>query len=191
MQSFIIPYSILTRVVAVHTAAAERKRLLPVLGGCLFRVEGGQLAIVATDGKILVEEVYPLPDVPGMSIIFAASAIKPLAQFLKVPIKARRDAELILDNGKVSVALHGAVIPVNTVHGTFPPYDVFTPAHNNAKVTDYPSRVGIDTRYLARLDDLWGEAVVLDLRYRGMVFTPLYQTGAKRRALIMPVTLPS
>jgi hypothetical protein len=216
MQSLTIPLSILDRIVAVHTAAADHERTSPTLCGVLIapyqspdKVHG--IAIAATDGKILFEESYILAGVSSSvlssPVIVSEAGVSILAGWLKsirkaMPHAKNRDleAQFVADEKSIAVSIMhspvGAAI-LGLVDGTYPNYGncFANPCETGPQgLINRPYRIGVNAGYIGRLEKLWGNkssnAIIMDFRYHGIVCYPLSNATGNQRALIMPISLP-
>jgi hypothetical protein len=219
MQSLTIPLSILDRIVAVHTAAADRDRTTPVLMGVSIAPYQSpdnthDITIAATDGKFLIEESYVLAGVSSSAlaspIIISETGVGILSDWLKsirkaMPNAKNHDFEAMVSVDKKSITvsiLHspvGAAI-LGIVDGTFPAYagalDIRGQADESGNMLR-PARIGINADYMGRLEKLWCVkgitcGIVMDFRSRGVLVSPVNTNySGVRRGLIMPIILPT
>jgi hypothetical protein len=216
MQHLTIPLSILDRIVAVHTAGADRDRTCSTLPGVLIAPyrspdNAHGITIAATDGKILVEESYVLAGVSSSAlasqVILSESSVSILANWLKsirkaLPASKTRDYEIAVSFDEKSVTVSLAHSPIGAailglVDGTYPSYGncFANPCETGPQgLINRPYRVGINAEYMGRLEKLWGtkssKSIIMDFRHRGIVCYPLSSATGNQRALIMPISLP-
>lgn len=228
MTTLSLSLSAVERIVAVHTAAADRDRdrTSPVLNGVCIKAgkpvgtDGAPcMAIVATDGKILVEETwtldagqfgiapkeFPTDEERSEEAIISAKSIDLLASWTKQIRKSlgkRPEATLtmLIENKQVTIGLVNSAIGdilLACVDGRFPNYEKALDSQSLS--SNGPARIGFDCEYMARLAKLWGRkgmagpAVVCEFG-RGIVIRPLPgpPVGCQRqRALVMPISLPT
>ena len=227
MTTLSISLSAIERIVAVHTAAAVRDMSSPVLSGVCLTAgtpvgTDGQpcLAIVATDGKILVEETWTLDagqfgtapkewagdEERSEEAIICAASVDMLASWTKQIRKSlnKRQTDvtltMLVENRQVTIGLVNSAIGdirLACVDGRFLNYVKTFDSQSLSSAG--PARIGFNCDYMARLAKLWtrkgmaGPAVVCEFG-RGMVIRPLagFRSGCQRqRALVMPISLPT
>lgn len=226
MTTISLSLSAIERICAVHTAAADRDQSSPVLAGvCLTAGKpvgtDGQpcMAIVATDGKILVEETWtldagqfgtapkewPTDEERSEEAIICAASVDMLASWTKQIRKSlgkRTDATIavLIENKQVTIGLVNSAIGdirLSCVEGRFLNYEKAFDSQSLSSAG--PARIGFNCDYMARLAKLWtrkgmaGPAVVCEFG-RGMILRQLagLPIGCQRqRALVMPISLPT
>lgn len=201
------------RIVAIHEAASDADRSSAILSGVCLRSaaiatdasNGHEMVIVATDGKLLVEERWSLDagSLDDGEINLGSLAVDAMKAWLKSIHKAlgkRKSATLELSwDGKVATLsvpglTHGPCV-MRATEGSFPRYD------HALRGTDKPTpteRIGYNLQYFAQVAKAWKtpghDAVVVEAtHYRGTVLRrmrlPIGCTSAL--ALVMPVSLPT
>lgn len=197
------------RIVAIHAAASDRERTSPILAGVCLRTiatdEGRALVIVATDGKLLIEERWTLDagHLEDGEINLGPDAVAMLKAWLKMVDKSlgkRPSATIEMHwDGKVATfkgcGLPVGDCPLRAMEGCFPRYD---PA---LRPTDEPTkcdRLGFNLDYFARVAECWKEkrqdAVAVEMiHYRGTVLRRMrLPVGCQSMlALVMPISLPA
>jgi hypothetical protein len=205
MNTISLPLSVIERIPLIWKAAADRARSSPMLSGvciCDTASSGCGIAIVATDGKFLVEESYPID--AGTMIDCQATIGGHEVGMLKDWCKAMRNTmhkrmpdctvEVHIRETEMVINQPGSPIghlSLRLVQGTYCSYrGAFT-----GDVKPWPARTGVQMIYMARLDDLWTEGArsgcSMEMR-KGIIIRPLNRCvgmSIDRVALLMPITL--
>lgn len=205
MNTISLPLSVLERVPLVWKAAADRDRSSPMLSGvclCDTASSGCGIAIVATDGKFLVEESYALDS--GTMIECQATIGAQSVDMLKDWCKALRktmpkrmaDCTVDVHIKELEMIVNQPGSPLGSislrlVQGTYCAYrQAF-----GGDVKPWPARTGVNMSYMSRLDDLWTEGArsgcSMEMR-KGIILRPLSRCAGMsidRVALLMPITL--
>ena len=226
MTTLSISLSAVERIAAVHAAAADHGKSSPTLSGVCIKAgvpvgTDGQpcMSIVATDGKVLVEETwtldagrfgtapkeFPTEEERSEEAIISSASVDMLASWTKQIRKSlgkRPYATLtmLIEHGQVTIGLaNSAIVEVKLacVEGRYCRYERALDSQSLAQAG--PARIGFNCEYMARLAKLWhrkgmtGPNVVCEFS-RGMILRPLAgpPVGCQRqRALVMPITLPN
>lgn len=197
------------RIVAVHAAASDRGSASPILAGVSLRSiatdNGHALVVVATDGKMLIEEQWTMDagNLGDGEVNLGQSAVDMLKGWLKVVDKSlgKRPSATIEMHWDGKVATFKACGPpvgdclLRATEGCFPRYD------HALRPTDEPTKVdrlGFNLDYFARVSDCWkekrNEVVAVEIKhYRGTVIRKMrLPIGCQSMlALVMPISLPT
>lgn len=192
MKSITIPSHILQRMVAIHDAAAHDDPLYPIAGLHLV-VQSERIHLVATDGKILVKEVWGC-DSPGNEerVTLSVEAINRLRPWVKELLRnsvivgeLKEDALHLPEPGGSSLRL--AFSPK-----TYPKYEYALPQEPR----NWPLTTGVSLSYLSKLEKLWKvpkkDTNVSMIFNRGFILRPilLHEGAFEQVALVMPLALP-
>lgn len=202
-----------SRIVALHDAASDADSYSPVLSGVCLRSapisgdtgNGDALIIVATDGKLLMEERWTLDagTLQDGEAILPADGIHTLSLWMKSlkAVLGKRPSctmECTIAGRMATFRVPGLMIgecAVRLVEGSFPNY---LHALNPADKPATPDRIGYNLAYFAAVAKAW-KRPKLDItsveakHYRGTVLRLLrLPIGCQSAlALIMDITLPS
>jgi hypothetical protein len=213
MHTISLSYESALRIIAVHDAASDADRSSHILSGvCLRSVavqtdvcNGHALIIVATDGKLLLEEQWSLDagNLEDTEINLGPQAVAQLALWLK-SVKAtlgKRPSctmEASWDGKVCTFRVPGLALgecPLRATEGTFPRYDH---ALRPSDAPSAPERVGYNLAYSASVAKAWKQpkldCVAVEVKhYRGTVLRLLrLPIGCQSAlALIMPISLPA
>lgn len=203
-----ISNDVVARIVAIHEAASDSDHSSPVLSGVCLRSAatdtGHALIVVATDGKLLLEERWTLDagTLQDGEAILPADGIHALALWLKA-LKAalgKRPSctiDCTIANRIAQFRVPGLMFgscDVRLVEGSFPNY---MHALNPTDKPSTPDRIGYNLAYFAAVAKAWRrpkiDSVAVEVKhYRGTVLRLLcLPIGCQSAlALIMPITLP-
>lgn len=212
MPTVSLPLSVVERICAVHKCAADHEvRMGSVLAGVALKpfasAIGAGITIVATDGKVLAEESYPIDLGTVTDAILSEASVTMLRDWCRAVRKSlskkQHDAtvEMLTENRQITVGLPGSPIGdirLATVEGTFPNYvgALTKPEKSGDGLQTYSQRIGVSSDYLGRFYALWGSkashAIVMTFA-RGIIVEPLnLHAGAIcQRGLVMPISLPT
>lgn len=197
-----MPYSLPSRYLNLINRvglAADKEKTSPVLSCVLVRIGAtGDVALAATDGKILAEcRVIgeAVPEEPIDYLIPWAISTEVRAWFKeaeKVAKKAPGKSSLGLHyDGKDLVLTYGGMqIRTRKIDATFPAY------HGSVdQSAASPARVALNAEYLARVHDIVADGAssncgVKIRQGRGWIFEPMRGNTDGVRCLIMPLSLP-
>ena len=196
-MSISLPFHILPRIVAVHTAAADKERCSPVLMGVLVTLSGNVATLAATDGKLLIEETANCQTgEDSLSVILSADGAAQLAAWCKMLDKAGKAPAVAVEQKekRVFFSCEGfGQVEIRCVEGTYPAY---ASALNQPRTGEGIKVAGINLDYMAAVAKCWrrkgSAAVRMDCAGRGMILSPLQLMSGmlSQRALIMPISLP-
>lgn len=208
-----LSYDAALRIAAIHGAASDGDRSSPILSGvCLRSVpistdvcNGHALIIVATDGKLLLEEQWTLDagSLTDTEINMGTQAVEQLALWLK-SVKAtlsKRPSctmEMSWDGRMATFRVPGLSIgecPLRATEGSFPHYDAALRPGGDPSA---PPTLGYNLSYFAAVAKAWKQPkldhVTVECKhYRGTVLRMLrLPIGCHSAlALIMPISLPT
>lgn len=201
MSSVTLSLSIVERIVKVHECAADRADRQPVLGGVFLQFSSPELVIAATDGRLLIEEAWPVSLAPGTSMIVAAASVGLLDGFCKSVRKQNgkkgHDPVVTLSietdsptRRTISACALGSVVTLSLVEEKYPSYIGALTRDSYATTT-----ICLNSDYLSRLNKLWAtkqnKGLMMAFK-RGVHVSPLtLADGAiRQRGLLMPILVP-
>lgn len=209
-----LSYDAVLRIIAVHGAASVADRVSPILSCVCLRsipiatdvCNGNALAIVATDGKFLLEEQWRTLDAGSLTdteINLGPQAVEQLALWLKsvkstLGKRSSCTMELTWDGKIATFRVPGLAIdecPLRAAEGSFPGYaHVLRPGGEPSPT----SKIGFNLAYYSALAKAWKQPKqdclsVECKHYRGTILRMLrLPIGChSAMALIMPISLPT
>lgn len=190
-------HSILARVPLIHLAH-DADCSSVTLTGVLLQCTAGTLTIVATNGKLLIEEQFAVQGVADFTALVSEDGVKRLASFLKLTVNKKMDTEVTASVDSKAMTLtasNGSAVVLPLLSGTFP---AFAAVWDKPKAAVAPVRFCTNGDYVAILAKVWsrgkagGPAIVYEWRLGHLRCTPLVSTceATVQRAILMPVILP-
>jgi DNA polymerase-3 subunit beta len=123
---------------------ASRDETRPVLNGCLFKFESGNLNIVATDGYRLAQKIIKTNSDLSLDIIIPSSAIQELIKTISV-FEDADDITLNFDDNSIKFNLGNIEIISKTIDGKYPDYKQIIPSEfsveNKLNKTDFANNI--------------------------------------------------
>jgi hypothetical protein len=197
-----IPIPVIQRAIAIHNCAAEKGVDTGSVGGVLIRVVSRTVTICATDGKLLIEERHSIQnrEKEDMDVVIRPSSVLALSGLIKGRPKEQSVAlSLSAVEGSpwcafAEIGNSQSKLEISGI--SFPSYEMYFNdekyprplASTDGRIPDW----GLELKYLSELYKCWKQTPVRFSFRRGIVITPLKDDddGVRRRALLMPISLP-
>lgn len=123
---------------------ASRDETRPVLNGCLFKFDAGELNIVATDGYRLAQKIIKTDSTLSLDIIIPSSAVQELIKTISV-FEDEQDITLNFDDNSIKFSLGTIEIISKTIDGKYPDYKQIIPSEfsvkNKLTKTDFSNNI--------------------------------------------------